>query len=231
MGRTQASGLRHRVGRVGGRRASASARGERHDQVAAGDERLLVGGRDDLAGPQRGEHRPEADDAARGDDDEVDVVPRRESLERVRVRGRRAVPAGSSSRAAASASASATTRGRTAPAGREGLGVATGGQRRRPGRRPGRAAQDVERLAADRPGRAEQRDADRRRRRDSGAPAPGAAPSGRDDTRYPNTTGRREQERVDAVEDAAVARDERARVLGAGRPLEHRLGDVAGLRR
>ena len=37
---------------------------QRHHQVAAGDERLLVGRRDDLAGPQRGEDRPEADDAA-----------------------------------------------------------------------------------------------------------------------------------------------------------------------
>ena len=52
--------------------------------MAAGDERLLVGRRDDLAGPQRGEDRPEADDAARPDDDEVDVVAGRERLERVR---------------------------------------------------------------------------------------------------------------------------------------------------
>ena len=43
--------------------------------------------------------------------------------------------------------------------------------------------------------------------------------------------GRREQERVDPVEHAAVAGDERARLLRAGRALEHRLGEVAGLRR
>ena len=42
---------------------------------------------------------------------------------------------------------------------------------------------------------------------------------------------RREQERIDPVEHAAVARDERARLLRAGRALEHRLGEVAGLRR
>ena len=41
--------------------------------------------------------------------------------------------------------------------------------------------------------------------------------------------GRREQERVDAIEEAAVTGDERARVLRAGRALEHRLGEVAGL--
>ena len=48
--------------------------GERHDEVAAGDERLLVGGRDDLAGLERRKDGPEADDAAGRDDDEVDVV-------------------------------------------------------------------------------------------------------------------------------------------------------------
>ena len=63
---------------------AAQRAGERHDEVAAGDERLLVGRGDDLAGAQRGEDRPKADHAARADDDEVDVVAGRERLERVR---------------------------------------------------------------------------------------------------------------------------------------------------
>ena len=67
-----------RGGRVG------ETPGERHDEVATRDERLLVGCRDDLAGAQGGEHRPEADDAAGRDDDEVDVVTGRERLERIR---------------------------------------------------------------------------------------------------------------------------------------------------
>ena len=72
--------------RVRGARGS-DARGqcprERHDEVAAGDERLLVGRRDDLAGPQRGDDRDEADDAARPDDDEIDVIAGRELHQRV----------------------------------------------------------------------------------------------------------------------------------------------------
>ena len=69
------------------------------------------------------------------------------------------------------------------------------------------------------PGRAEQRD-----------PPSRAAPAQRKAaTTYRVDDRRREQERVDAVEDPAVARDQRAGVLGAGGPLEHRLGEVAGL--
>ena len=41
--------------------------------MAAGDERLLVGRRDDLARLQRGDDGPQADDTARADYDEVDV--------------------------------------------------------------------------------------------------------------------------------------------------------------
>jgi hypothetical protein len=51
--------------------------------VAAGDECLLVGRRDDLAGPQGGEHGPKADDSARPHDDEVDVIARRQGFEGV----------------------------------------------------------------------------------------------------------------------------------------------------
>src|SRR6185437_15276747 len=42
---------------------------------------------------------------------------------------------------------------------------------------------------------------------------------------------RREQEGIDPIEEAAVARDEPARLLRARRSLQHRLGQVAGLRR
>ena len=72
-----------RVARVA-RRASAAERArERHDEVAAGDQRLLVSRRNDLARAQRREDRPEADDTAGRDDDDVDVVARRQRLERV----------------------------------------------------------------------------------------------------------------------------------------------------
>ena len=57
--------------------------GERHHEVPAGDEGLLVGGGDDLAGLERREHRPQADDAARADDDHVHVVARRQLEQRV----------------------------------------------------------------------------------------------------------------------------------------------------
>ena len=51
--------------------------------MAAGDERLLVRRGHDLAGTQRREDGAEADDPAGGDDHQVDVVARRELLERV----------------------------------------------------------------------------------------------------------------------------------------------------
>ena len=74
-------------------------------------------------------------------------------------------------------------------------------------------------LAADAPGRAQQRDAE------------AAAPSANERDDIQRDDGAREQERVDPVEDPAVARDQRPRVLRAGGPLEHRLGEVAGLGR
>ena len=57
--------------------------GQRHDQVAARHQRLLVGRRHDLARGQRGQRGGQADQAAGGDDDQVHVVPRREGQERV----------------------------------------------------------------------------------------------------------------------------------------------------
>ena len=110
IGRSQASGLAN--GSRGRGRSAASRRGRGHDEVAAGDQRLLVGRGHDLAGAQRGEDRPQADDAAGGDDDEVDVVARRE-LDRAHRRPR-LVPC---------------------PAGRSRLGEAVAG-RQRDDRRP-----------------------------------------------------------------------------------------------
>ena len=51
--------------------------------MPARHEGLLVGRRHDLAGGQRGQHRPEADHPAGPDDDQVDVVAGRQGLERV----------------------------------------------------------------------------------------------------------------------------------------------------
>ena len=75
-----------RTGRRGRspRRVAASVAGQRHHEVAARDERLLVGRGHDLPGAQGGQDRPKADDAAGRDDDEVDVVARGERLEGVR---------------------------------------------------------------------------------------------------------------------------------------------------
>ena len=75
---------RVRVARAGGGGALREATGERHHEVAAGDEGLLVGRGDDLAGAQGGEDGPEADDAAGADDHEVDVVTRGQLDEGIR---------------------------------------------------------------------------------------------------------------------------------------------------
>ena len=58
-----------------------------HDEMAAGDQRLLVGRGHDLAGAEGGKDRAQADDAPGRHDDEVDVVARRELGERVVARG------------------------------------------------------------------------------------------------------------------------------------------------
>ena len=151
-----------RAGWRTGRAASVAATrrgqraGQRHDEVAAGDEGLLVRRRDDLAGAQRGEDRPQADDAAGGDDDEVDVVARRELLERIRSgrrrsrrqvepSGRRVAEGDDAGRSAACSSSSS----RSCPAASATTRNASGMGR-----------QDVDRLAPDRAGRAEEGDAD-----------------------------------------------------------------------
>ncbi len=69
---------RERVARSRGRGLRGEPARLGHDQVPSRDERFLVRRRDDLARRERRQHRPQADDAARGHDDEVDVVARRE---------------------------------------------------------------------------------------------------------------------------------------------------------
>ena len=78
-------------------------------------------------------------------------------------------------------------------------------------------AEHIERLASDRAGAAQDRDA--RGRTTEAASARAASRSSAAVHRR-----RGEQERVHAVEEAAVARNERARVLGARGALEHRFG-------
>ena len=72
------------IGWAGGRYLRSECPGERHDEMAAGHQRLLVGRGDDLAGPQRSHDRSKADHAARADDDEVDIVAADQRLEGVR---------------------------------------------------------------------------------------------------------------------------------------------------
>ena len=146
--------------------------------------------------------------AAGRDDDEVDVVAGRDLGE-----ASVAVGAGDGARRGAEPLRPApSSDGRAFGAGGEGDDL----ERVRMG------AEHVERLRPDRAGRAEDGDAHRPRGRRA------SAERGED---IQSQDGRREQERVDPVEDAAVAGDQRARVLRAGGPLEHRLGEVAGLGR
>ena len=93
-GRSQPSALASGIAGIRrGRARGGQGSRARHHEVAAGDERLLVGRRDDLAGLERGEDRPQADDATGPDDDHVDVVAGRELDERVRSLRPRLVPA------------------------------------------------------------------------------------------------------------------------------------------
>ena len=149
----------HRGGR-GARRAGSR---QRHHQVAAGDERLLVGRGHDLARCERRDDRAQAHDTARGHDHEVHVRRAWPARAARRRPARHASPAGRVRPRRAVLSARATVRGcnlatwsleaaRVAP-GREGHDL----------ERVGQAGQHLERLPADRAGRAEQRDPDRRR--------------------------------------------------------------------
>ena len=128
--------------------------------MATGDERLLVGRRDDLAGPQRGQDRPKADDATRPDHDEVDVVAGGQPFERVRPAD--AFRAGRQVQPGERRAVTQRDRGRTEARGLLGeeAGVRAGRERDDPeGLRM--RVEDLDRLAADRAGRAEERDAAR----------------------------------------------------------------------
>ncbi len=157
IGRSHASGLAIRVARVRRRARRGERTGQRHDEVTAGDKRLLVGRGHDLPGPQSGEDRAKADDPAGADHHEIDVGTGREGLEGV-------------------GAADAFRVDRQVQAG-EGIRIVKGdGCRPEPGRLLGEqraigtgrerdhaervrvSGQDVDGLAADRSGRADQGD-------------------------------------------------------------------------
>ena len=158
IGRSHASGVASGSrGSDGGPRGGPGPR-LGHHQVAAGDQRLLVGGRDDLAGAQRREHGPERHDArrcrrSRGRRRRGWRAARgRRRPERARCRPGRSRAAPSSARATAAGRrrrAWASSSARVA-AGREGHDP-----------EPVRVRlEHLDGLAADAPGRAEQRDAE-----------------------------------------------------------------------
>ena len=129
--------------------------------MAARDERLLVGRRDDLARAQRGQHRPQADDAAGGHDHEVDIVAGREAGQGVRIPVQRH----------ARGRVQVRHRGRIRECGDqwsagghlggERLDVTAGGQADDPEGLGTGPEQHIQRLAADGAGRTQQGDPDR----------------------------------------------------------------------
>jgi hypothetical protein len=90
--------------------------------------------------------------------------------------------------------------------------------------------EDLDRLTPDRAGRAQERHR-RVGARSIAAPRPRSPLVRKEGDDIERHDRRREQERIDAVEHAAVARDQRPRVLAPGGALDDRLGEVAGLRR
>ena len=165
IGRSQASGSRAgRTGRPPRARAARRAR-QRHDEVAARDERLLVGGRDHLAGAQRGEHRAGARRRPPVPTTTRSTSSRVASASRASAPPTRCVPGGRSSGAAVVGEAD---HGGPEPARLLGeVGGVAARSRARPRGTGRRAAEDVDRLAADRPRRAEQGDPTAARRRRS----------------------------------------------------------------
>ena len=157
IGRSQASGLGQPVGRIVAA-ALGQRPGQRHHEVSAGDQRLLVGRRHDLARNERREDRPEADDAAgrrRGQNGRRHGSRADEGIRPAH----RYVPAGRSSRAAASV---ARRRPRSSRAGSSAQDDAL--PARWPGPRPERrrrARRARRRLTTDGPRRSEQGDPDR----------------------------------------------------------------------
>ena len=206
MGRTHASGLA--IGSPGraARDSGPRARRERHHQVAARDERLLVGGRDDLAGPQRGEHRPEADDAAGGHDDHVHVRVAVANASMASGSGSATVPGGQREARQGCRVRERDHAGRTCRdlCGERGR-VAAGGHRDDPECVRAGAGEHVEGLAPDRarssPGA----------RRGPGRPRSRSSPSGSSAIRNANSAGAANRNESVAIQDAAVAGDERAR--------------------
>ena len=196
IGRSQASGLANgSPGRVAALRGRARASGMTRWPPATRVSLLAVA--TTLPARRAASTGPQADDAAGRDDDEVDVVAGRELDERRRRRRSGAVPAGRSSarpprrrprlrRAEPAACSASSGRVRARP------------RARRPRNASGCAARTSSAWRPDRPGRAEERDPRTRRRGLSETTASDI--QGHD--------GRREQERVDPVEHAAVARDE-----------------------
>ena len=129
---------------------------------------------------------------------------------------------GRSRPASADSSPSATAWAQALACSASSAGVASRRRARRPGRRPGCAARTSTAWRPIDP--VEPRSATRR-----AAPL-AARRQRRTATTYKFDDRRGEEERIDPVEDAAVARDERPGVLRAGGALEHRFGEVAGLR-
>ena len=178
-----------------------------------------------LPARERGEDRPEADDPARrrrrrgrrrrGS---------RASIERVRAADPFACRAAGPGRRAPAASARATAAGRN----RRGL---LGQQAPRSSRRRGATTRNAPGWAARtsivwRP--IEPVEPRRATRAGARSPAPPGSADEGDDIQRHDRGG--EHERIDPVEHAAVARDQRPGILGAGGPLDDRLGEVAGLR-
>ena len=151
---------RVRVGLVRGGPGGGQRARQRHHEVAAGDERLLVGRGHDLPCAQCREHRAQADDPARADDDEVDVVACRERLEGVRATD--ALRAGRQVQAGYRRPVSERDGRRTQPGGLLGeeRAIRTGRERDDP-ERLRVAREDIHSLAADRTGGADQGDAAR----------------------------------------------------------------------
>ena len=172
--------------------------GERRDEVSAGDEHLLVRQRHALAGAQGRERRREPRDAGRRDQHEVHVVARREIAQRV------------------VAVALLQHHRDGAGLGRERLERGGVARRRKRGHTQAVAVgpDDIERLNADRAGRAQDREACHHLTIIPPA-ASGSAEGAPREPQDERDRGRDQDEAVDAVEHATVAREHRPRVLGA----------------
>ena len=212
------------------------------DDAAGHHQDFLVGERDRLAVLDRREDRFERLGAARGAQHEVHVRMRRD--------GDEAVAAGAGNRHVrpGARSAAAGRSRRRSPSRRRAAGTARSARRdaRRsrppPGRRPA-ADRDARRRRRARSGRssrwirgwrcASQHNRNRRARRCAQRTPFGLADRparlrGSDVSEDNVVHRRREEQRVDPIQDAAVARNQRRAVLHAGAALQHRLEEIAG---